>query len=74
MKGAGTLLEERGLENVKDKSGTLVHKQELALFIFENLQAKDLEISINYPNRDQIDDITSNLDKLIDYVSIINGL
>lgn len=74
IKGSGTLLEERGLENVKDKSGTIIHKQELALFIADNLQSANLEVSTNYPNQDQLNDLILNLDKLIDYISQINDL
>jgi hypothetical protein len=69
---AGTILESRGLKGIKDKSGTLKHKEKLSEYIFENFSSKHLELvpsSILAPNKDMIDDLTQNLKKLVDYIT-----
>jgi len=73
-KGVGTLLEERGIKEVKAKSGTIKHKQKLAEYLNKNLKPDDLEENTDYPNKPQLDDLKENLDKLLDYIYTINDL
>ncbi|UNL85727.1 ATP-dependent nuclease [Priestia koreensis] len=75
--GAGYLLEQRGVKGIAKASGTIIHKNDLARFIFRSLSANHFEINpsdIEKPNEDMINDLKDNLDKLISYILKINGL
>lgn len=75
--GVGKLLEDRGVSNVKAKSGTIIHKNDLAHFIYNNFDVTHFEESPSNmlkPNSDMIDDLTRNLKKLLDYIVKINDL
>ena len=76
-KGAGEILNERGLRGVEEKSGTLKHKNQLSRYIFNNME-KEL-ISENQqnefePDKEMISDLRSNLKKILDYILLINGI
>ncbi|MGG3801596.1 ATP-dependent nuclease [Metabacillus fastidiosus] len=75
--GVGDLLERRGIKGIAKASGTIIHKNDLARFIFRSLTANHFEISpsdIEKPNVDMINELKENLDKLISYIFKINGL
>ncbi|WP_057762326.1 ATP-dependent nuclease [Cytobacillus praedii] len=75
--GVGYLLEQRGIEGIAKASGTIIHKNDLARFIFRRLSANHFELNprdIEKPNADMINDLKENLDKLISYILKINGL
>ena len=75
--GVGKLLESRGILNVKAKSGTIIHKIDLAHFIYNNFSDIHFDNnpdSILKPNSKMIDDLTFNLNKILKYIVKINDL
>ncbi|MGE6720559.1 ATP-dependent nuclease [Peribacillus frigoritolerans] len=75
--GVGRLLEERGIKGVAKNSGTILHKNDFARFVFRRLNSNHFEINYNdweTPNRDMLNDLKENLDKLISYILRINNM
>nr|WP_154960288.1 ATP-binding protein [Paenibacillus xylanexedens] len=75
--GTGNILELNGLTNVTVQSGSIKHKDELARYMFKNFEPKHfLKNSINglQPNSMMIDDLIQGLDKIVNYIKIVNSL
>lgn len=76
--GAGNILEVRGLTNVAKSSGTLIHKNDFARFVFRKLEPIHFQlkndIGMEEPNQDMLEDLTKSLDKIISYIIKVNGI
>ena len=75
--GVGEILENRGVSGVKKNSGTIIHKNDLARYIFRNLSSIHFEESpseIEKPSGEMLVDLKRNLDKLILYILTINNI
>lgn len=75
--GVGEILESRGVGGVKKASGTIIHKNDLARYIFRNLCSVHFEENpsgIEKPNGEMLADLKMNLDKLISYILTINNI
>lgn len=75
--GVGHLLKQRGIDGVSKESGTIIHKNDLARFVFKRLNSNHFEINPNNmvkPSEEMISDLIGNLDKLISYLLRINNL
>ncbi|KEO81629.1 ATP-dependent nuclease [Tumebacillus flagellatus] len=74
--GAGSILSERGLTGVDAPSGTLKHKNELAQFVYQNLEADHftLDGKTPAPNPEMITDLTYQLEKMIRYILRVNNM
>lgn len=75
--GVGEILESRGVSGVKKDSGTIIHKNDLARFIFRNLSSIHFQESpseIENPDGEMLEDLKKHLDKLISYILTINNI
>lgn len=75
--GPGKILAGRGITNVAKDSGTLIHKDELARFIFNNLKPQHFDVQpsdMDIPNAEMIEDLKANLTKLLDYITKVNDV
>lgn len=75
--GAGYILTSKGITNVAKSSGTLIHKNEFARFVFKNLEEKHFELEpdgIEKPNKEMLNDLIENLDKILNYILTINDI
>lgn len=75
--GVGHLLEQRGIKGIAKASGTIIHKNDFARFVFRSLNSDHFEITpnnIEKPNADMINELKKNLDKIISYLIKINNL
>ncbi|MED4400056.1 AAA family ATPase [Metabacillus fastidiosus] len=75
--GVGYLLEEQGITGVSKASGTIVHKNDFARFVFRRINSHHFELNpkdIENPNLNMINELKTNLDKLISYLLRINNL
>ncbi|WP_338749487.1 ATP-binding protein [Bacillus sp. FJAT-52991] len=75
--GVGEILESRGISGVKKDSGTIIHKNDLARYIFRNLGSiyfQESPSEIEKPNGEMLADLKRNLDKLISYILTINNI
>lgn len=73
-KGVGQLLKEQGVMNVSEASGTIKHKSQLAKYIFTHFKEDhfEFESTSKKANSSMIEDLTGNLDKLIEYILKVN--
>jgi hypothetical protein len=75
--GVGHLLEQRGIKGVAKKSGTIIHKNDFARFIFRKFNSSHFDINNDTgesPNSNMIGDLKENLDKIIQYIIRINDI
>ncbi|MNW40209.1 hypothetical protein D3C74_173170 [compost metagenome] len=74
--GAGRILENRGLSGISTESGAVKHKDELARFVYNNLELKHLlkQSVVLQPNPAMIDNLINGLDKIISYIKRVNYL
>lgn len=75
--GVGEILESRGVSGVKKDSGTIIHKNDLARYIFRNLSSIHFEENpskLEKPDGEMLVDLKKNLDKLISYILTINNI
>lgn len=75
--GTGEILKSRGITNISKASGTIIHKNELARFVFNNLNEihfQEKPKGILSPNTDMLEDLKLNLDKMLGYIFEINDI
>lgn len=75
--GTGELLESRGITGVKKASGTIIHKNDLARYVFRNLSSEHFEEEPNHiekPDEEMLANLKANLDRLISYILSINNI
>ncbi|MBU8754128.1 ATP-dependent nuclease [Priestia megaterium] len=75
--GAGKLLEDRGVTRVAKKSGTLIHKNDFARYVFQNLKPVHFDkepVGMKKPNQEMLEDLINNLDKILNYILTINNI
>jgi len=75
--GAGKILTDRGMEGIKEDSGTIKHKSGLAQYIFNNFSEIHFQkepVDIEKPNTDMIEELTEKLNSLLNYLKKINSL
>ncbi|MCU5720802.1 hypothetical protein OCB01_09950 [Bacillus cereus] len=75
--GTGEILKSRGITNISKASGTIIHKNELARFVFNNFNESHFHEKpkgILSPNKGMLEDLKFNLDKMLGYIFEINDI
>ncbi|WP_285398460.1 AAA family ATPase [Lysinibacillus sp. fls2-241-R2A-57] len=75
--GVGNILESRGVDGVSKSSGTIIHKNDLARYVFKNLSSlhfKEEPEGIEKPDNAMLTNLKENLDRLISYILTVNNI
>jgi|GEM_PF-3252588 len=77
FKGVGDILASKGIEGVRKSSGTIIHKNDLARYVFNNLSSLHFieePEGIEKPDKAMLTNLKANLDRLISYIFAVNNI
>ncbi|MCD6010727.1 MAG: hypothetical protein K0Q79_589 [Flavipsychrobacter sp.] len=75
--GVGSMLSKQDVTGVCDSSGTILHKDALAKFVFQKFNKSHFEDNpknMEKPNQKMLQDLMGNLHKLFEYIRLVNSL